>query len=67
MNNHPAKSKHEREHAAMLGEALSRPSVRQVMEVYRNWQRADRALQHIASLLGKVKGWRQTDDLEGGI
>lgn len=36
MNDHPAKSKHEREHAATLEEALSHPGIRQVMEVYRH-------------------------------
>ena len=45
MNDHPAKSKHEREHAAMLEEALSRPGIRQVMEVYRHWQKVDRAME----------------------
>ena len=29
----------------MLEEALSRPSIRQVMEVYRNWQKADWAME----------------------
>ena len=45
MNDHPAKSKREREHAAMLEEALSRPSIRQVMKVHRNWQKADWAME----------------------
>lgn len=45
MNDHPAQSKREQEHAAMLEEALSRPGVRQVMEVYQNWQKADRAME----------------------
>lgn len=45
MNDHPAKSKHEREHAAMLEEALSRPGIRHVMEVYRHWQKAARAME----------------------
>ncbi len=45
MNDHSAKSKHEREHAAMLEEALSRPGIRQVMEVYRHWQKADPAME----------------------
>ena len=33
------------EHGAMLKEALARPSVREVMEVYGGWRRADRALE----------------------
>lgn len=45
MNDHPAKSKRERERAAMLEEALSRPGVRQVMEVYQNWHKADQAME----------------------
>lgn len=45
MNDRPTKSKRERERAAMLEEALGRPGVRQVMEVYQNWQRADRAME----------------------
>ena len=32
------------QHAAMLREALARPGVREVMEVYRNYQNADRGL-----------------------
>lgn len=30
--------------AAMLEEALRRPGVREMMQVYRNWQRADQGL-----------------------
>ena len=37
-------SKRERERAAMLEEALRRPGVREVMEVFGAWQRADRGL-----------------------
>lgn len=33
------------EHAAMLKEALARPGVREVMEVYGGWRRADKALE----------------------
>ena len=33
------------EHAAMLNEALARPGVREVMEVYGGWRRADKALE----------------------
>ena len=33
------------EHAAMLEEALARPGVREVMEVYGGWRRADQALE----------------------
>jgi hypothetical protein len=37
-------SKREREHADMLREALARPGVREVMEVYQNWQKVDQGL-----------------------
>ena len=37
-------SGHEQEHANMLKEALARPGVREVMDVYQNWQRADHGL-----------------------
>ena len=37
-------SKRERERVAMLEEALRRPGVREVMEVFGAWQRADRGL-----------------------
>ena len=37
-------SKRERERAAMLEAALRRPGVREVMEVFGAWQRADRGL-----------------------
>ena len=37
-------SKREQEHAAMLREALARPGVRGVMEVYDNWREKDRGL-----------------------
>ena len=32
------------QHAAMLEEALERPGMREIMNVYRDWQRADRGL-----------------------
>lgn len=35
---------HEQEHANMLKEALARPGVREAMEVFQDWQRADRGL-----------------------
>ena len=38
-------SQREQEHAAMLREALSRPGIREVMHVYENWRRADRAME----------------------
>ena len=40
---HPGKKQSTREavHAAMLKEALQRPGVREAMEVYQDWQRAD--------------------------
>ena len=34
----------EREHAAMLEEALARPGVREVMQVYQNYQEIDKGL-----------------------
>lgn len=37
-------SKREQEHAAMLEEALSRPGVREVMDVYSRWWEKDRGL-----------------------
>ena len=37
-------SKLEQEHATMLEEALKRPGIREVMEVYESWQRADKGL-----------------------
>ena len=37
-------SKREQEHAAMLEEALRQPGIRELMEVYRDWQRADSGL-----------------------
>ena len=37
-------SHREAAHAAMLEEALRRPGVREAMEVYRGWQRADNGL-----------------------
>ena len=37
-------SNREAVHAEMLKEALRRPGVREAMEVYRGWQRADNGL-----------------------
>ena len=37
-------SKRVEQHAAMLKEALARPGVREVMEVYGAWQQIDRRL-----------------------
>lgn len=37
-------SRREREHAAMLREALARPGIREVMKVYDGWQEKDRGL-----------------------
>ena len=37
-------SKREQDRKAMLEAALARPGVREVMEVYRNWQKADSGL-----------------------
>ena len=37
-------SKREQDRKTMLGAALARPGVREVMEVYRNWQKADSGL-----------------------
>lgn len=38
------KEKLAREHAAMLKEAISRPGVREAMEIYQNWKRMDVSL-----------------------
>ena len=43
-NRKPADSKREQEHAAMLKEALSRPGVQEVMDVYNAWWERDRGL-----------------------
>lgn len=43
MNDSPS-SKREQERAAMLEEALRQPGVREVMEVFGGWQRADSGL-----------------------
>ena len=40
----PVTSKREQDHAAMLKEALSRPGVREVMDVYNGWWEKDRGL-----------------------
>ncbi len=40
----PKRSDREQDHAAMLKEALARPGVREVMQVYQNYQKADRGL-----------------------
>ena len=37
-------SNREQEYAAMLEEALARPGVREVMQVYQNYQKADKGL-----------------------
>lgn len=37
-------SDREKEHAALLKEALDRPGVREAMKVFHDWQRADRGL-----------------------
>ena len=37
-------SKREQEHAAMLKEALSRPGIREVMQVYQTYKQMDNAL-----------------------
>lgn len=47
MDEHTAKPQNpnrEQEHAAMLKEALARPGVREVMQVYQNYQKADAGL-----------------------
>ena len=40
----PQSSNREQEHAAMLKEALARPGVREVMQVYQNHQKVDKGL-----------------------
>ena len=47
MSSRPRKhqeSEREQERAAMLREALSRPGIREVMQVYQGWQRLDHGL-----------------------
>ena len=40
----PQGSNREQEHAAMLKEALARPGVREVMQVYQSYQKVDKGL-----------------------
>ncbi len=40
----PEGSSRGEDHAAMLEEALTRPGIREVMQVYQGWQRLDREL-----------------------
>ena len=40
----PQSFNREQEHAAMLKKALARPGVREVMQVYQNYQKADKGL-----------------------
>ena len=47
MATHTTKPKHsdrKQEHATMLKEALARPGIREVMQVYQNYQKADKGL-----------------------
>ena len=56
-------SKREREHAAMLKEALSRPGIREVMQVYQAYRKIDRELNSYRSATkrrGKVTATTQT-------
>lgn len=46
----------------MLEEALSRPSIRQVMEVYRNWQKADWAMEPCRLAAKQYETVTTTDD-----
>ena len=64
------------EHGAMLKEALARPSVREVMEVYGGWRRADRALEAYRAAArergssrppaARTLCWKR-DDVHGGL
>lgn len=46
-------TKYTEEHAAMLKEAIARPGVREVMEVYRNWRMSDASLDNYRKAGGK--------------
>ena len=47
------KEKLAREHDAMLKEAISRPGVREAMEVYQNWKRVDASLDNYSRVNDK--------------
>ena len=48
-------SKRSEERAAMLKEALGRPGMREVMEIYDGWRRADKALDAYRAV--RKKAW----------
>ena len=61
-------SKREREHAVMLKEALSRPGIHEVMQVYQAYRKVDRELNSYRSATkrrGKVIATTQTHDKSG--
>lgn len=49
------------QHTAMLDEALRRPGVREVMEVYGAWQRADNGLDAYRAATRRVREFTTTD------
>ena len=54
-------SKRTEQHEAMLREALRRPGVREVMEVYDAWQRADHGLDAYRAATKKATEFTTTD------
>ncbi len=59
-------SQRERVRAALLEEALKQPGVRDVMEVYRNWQRADEGLSAYRAATKESARIRTTDHANVG-
>lgn len=54
-------SKRVEQHAAMLDEALRRPGVQEVMEVYGAWERADNGLDAYRAATKRVGEFTTTD------
>jgi hypothetical protein len=66
MKNESQQTERERERAAMVREALRRPGVREVMEVYGNWQRADKKLDAYRSATRSRRTTTTTDNTNAG-
>ena len=64
--NQSQQSKRERERADMVREALRRPGVREVMEVYGNWQRADKKLDNYRSATRTRRSTTTSDSTTAG-
>ena len=61
-------SKREREHAAMLKEALSRPGICEIMQIYQAYRKVDKKLNSyrlVTTRRGKVVTTTQTHDKTG--